>query len=232
MRWKRDRGDTDNLFLEWIKSSELPLQGKGKRKVLLSSGWGKPTLFLLNILYLPLLTVSYVMTHYIFHFRIWNNSKTKERLKSNLSHILGSRKDILIKVFSKFARSLRGKTERSFRENGSLSMGSVFFLLKKIHSALESKKASIRTSIFLLPETSKFPVLGCFPVLMGGRARFQWQSQFPQGSISYIFYFVVWPSPKLPFAEGFASEWHFTFRQFQSSWYFTLKIISPLFYWS
>lgn len=130
-----------------------------------------------------------MMTHYIFHFRIWNNSETKERLKSNLSHILGSRKDILIKVFSKLARSLRGKTEKVSGRMAPCPWASVFFLLKKSHSALESKKASIRTSIFLLPETSNFQSWDASLCSWEEEPDFSGKVNFPKNQ--FLIYFIL-----------------------------------------
>lgn len=71
------------------------------------SSSGTATVFLPNILLLLLLTISlgayYRMAHYIFHFRIWNKAiqtdmpDTMERLRSNPSRILGSRREIVFK---------------------------------------------------------------------------------------------------------------------------------------
>ena len=79
-----------------------------------------------------------MISHCIFHFRTRNKSTqiytrgTMERLRSNLAHILGSRREMVIKVFSKFAGSLRqGETEGILRENGSLSYRLAFFSLGK-----------------------------------------------------------------------------------------------------
>lgn len=157
------------------------------------------------------------MSHCIFHFRTRNKSTqiythgTMERLRSNLSHILGSRREMVIKVFSKFAGSLRqGETEGTLRKNGSLSCRLTFFSLGKTTLLLSPREHTLWPPTILL-EASPLPSTGTLPVPLGERAKFRWQNQLPQESISNVFYLVAWPSPKLPFAEGLSYlKWHFT----------------------
>ena len=135
------------MFLDWIKSIALPLQGKGIRTgndhTTLSSTFGKthcvPSCYSISnhFLLLPFDT-HYMMSHCIFHFRTKNKSTqiythgTVARLRSNPSHILRSRREMVMKVFSKFAGSLRqGETEGTLRENGLLSYRLAFFSLVK-----------------------------------------------------------------------------------------------------
>lgn len=57
-----------------------------------------------------------------------------EILKTNLSHIFGSRREIVIKVFSKFAGRLREETG-SLKENG--------FLFQRLASISSSGKSTV-----------------------------------------------------------------------------------------
>lgn len=120
MRWRRNRRFR-SFVPGLIKLFELPLQGRDKRtgsfSIRLSSTSGRPTGSLPAILYLA---TSYNCPWHslddeplYFHFRTRSKSTqiythgTMERLRSNLSHILRSGREMVMKVFSKFAGSLR-----------------------------------------------------------------------------------------------------------------------------
>lgn len=119
-----------------------------------------------------------MMTHYIVHFRIWNKNSgvymhdTMGRLRSNPSHIFGSKKEIVMKVFSKFVGRFPHLIWGKFEGEWLLVPQAGFsFLFRKGYYALESKKTSIIACTLLLLETTQLPNVGIFPCAHGRRSQ-------------------------------------------------------------
>lgn len=120
------------LFLDWKESLELPLQerskGTGNYSVLLASTWETPCVpscYSTSTASISLRVPIWCPAAFFisgFGIRIQTyKPETMERLRSNRSHIFGSRREIMIKVFSKFARRLGWGVWVKFEGDSSLS---------------------------------------------------------------------------------------------------------------